>query len=91
LLLATLRSALRRYIQNIIEEKLKIIFKIKYKNLHNKTDNVTRNHVGTPDSAVTVHPTVINKNDTEFSNEQLSMLNKGMHYNLNKKKERLAT
>jgi hypothetical protein len=71
----------------LIEEKLKIIFNIKYQNLHKNTDNVTRNHVSTPDSPVTVYPTVIDKTDSDFSNEQLSMLNKGMQYDLHKKKD----
>ena len=71
----------------MIEEKLKIIFNIKHPKLHNNTDDVTCKHVGTPDSPVTVYPTVINKTDTDFSNEQLSMLNKGMQYNLHEKKE----
>ena len=90
LLPANLLNAPRRCIQNICEEKLKIIFNIKHQNLHNKTDDVTRNHDCTPDSPVTVYPTVINKTDTDFSNEQLSVLNKGMQYNLHKKTDWLT-
>ena len=70
LLPANLLNAPRRCIQNICEEKLKIIFNIKHQNLHNKTNDVTHNHVSTPDSPVTVYPTVINKTDTDFSNEK---------------------
>jgi len=67
-----------------MEEKLKIIFNIKYQNLHNKTNDVTPNHVSTPDSPLTVCPTVINKTDTKFPNEQFSTLSKGMQCNLHK-------
>ena len=70
LLPANIRNALRRYIESVIEEKLKIIFNIKHQNLNNKTNDVTRNHVSTPDCPVTVYPTVINKTDTDFSNEK---------------------
>jgi hypothetical protein len=71
LLSANLQSALQRYTESITEEKLKIIFNIKHQNLHNKSDDVTRNHAGTSDSPVTVYPTVINETDTDFSNEHL--------------------
>jgi len=54
-----------------------------------KTNDVTHNHVATPDSPVTVYPTVINITDTDFCNQQLSMINRGMQYSLHKK-ERLA-
>jgi hypothetical protein len=81
LLLANLRSALQRYIENRIDEKFKIIFNIKHKELHNKTNDVTHNHISTPDKPVTVYPTVINKTNTEFSSEQLSISNKGTQYN----------
>ena len=40
LLLANLRSALERYIENMIEEKLKTNCNIKYQKLLNKTDDV---------------------------------------------------
>lgn len=56
-----------------------------------QTDDVTRNHVSSPDSPVTVYPTVINKTDTDFSTQELSTLNKGMQYNLHTKKKHWVT
>ena len=49
-------------IENTIEEKLNVIFNIKYRKLHSKLDRLMQEQIKTPDTRESFHPRLINKN-----------------------------
>jgi hypothetical protein len=49
----------------------------KYKSIEHKLNKLTLKQTEKPDINTQFYPRVINETDTEFSNEELTMLNKG--------------
>jgi hypothetical protein len=75
------------YIQHTIEEKLEKIFKQKYQSLNAKIEKLSREQTITPKTTQQFYPRVINNMDISFSEEENSLLEKGLKYDLHPKKK----
>jgi len=69
-------------IQNNINEKLNQNVEKKYKTPDLKINKLTHGQNKNLDTNTQFYPRVINKTDIEFSNEEMTLLNKGLKYNL---------
>jgi hypothetical protein len=71
--------------QNHIDEKLNQNMEKKYKTLDLKINKITHHQNKNLDTNTHYYPTVINKTDIQFSNDEMTLLNKGLKYNLTHK------
>jgi formyltetrahydrofolate synthetase len=69
-------------IQNLINEKLNQNMENKYKTRGLKIHKLTHAQNENLDTNIQFYPRVINKTDIEFSNDEMTLLNKGLKYNL---------
>ena len=66
-----------------IQESINTIMDKKYKNLHQKLDNLEKEQTNSPcNPNLTFHPRVANHTNISFSPEEIKLLNKGLKYNL---------
>jgi hypothetical protein len=72
-------------IQNHIDEKLNQYVEKKYKNLDSKTEKLTYNKNKYADANTQYYPRVVNKTTIQFSKVEMTLLNKGLKYNLTHK------
>ena len=63
----------------------------KYKILEEKLEKLTLKQSRKPNTNIQFYPRVINEAKMEFSNEEMTMLNKGPKYNLSHKKTHWLT
>ena len=54
----------------------------KYKSLDTKINKLFRNQIGKPNIKAQFYPRVISKTNIFFSDDELTLLNKGLKYNL---------
>jgi len=73
------------YIQDTIKDKLKRTIGSKYKTLDDKLHRLAQQQTITPKEPHTFFPRVVNNTDITFSKNELSLLNKGLKYNLHKR------
>jgi hypothetical protein len=59
---------------------------MKYKSIEHKLNKLTLKQTEKPNNNTHFYPRVINETDIEFSNEEMTLLNKGLKYNLRHKK-----
>jgi len=52
----------------------------KYKSLDTKINKLVRNHIGKPNIIEQFYPRVINETNISFSDDELTLLNKGLKY-----------
>jgi len=81
----------RHYISDTIKTKLETLMKGKYRRLEQKLLNLSQNQVKTPAEHCTFYPRVINNTDITFSDNEITLLNKGFKYNLHQKKRQWLT
>jgi hypothetical protein len=74
-----------QYIHHMIEDKLQEETKIKYQTLDKKLNKLTQLQTKTPQQKHVFHPRVINNTDISFSDQEMSLLQKGPKYNLHTK------
>ena len=72
-------------IQNHINEKLNQDMEKKYKTLDLKINKLAHHQNKNLETSTQFYPRVINKTDIEFSNDEITLLNKGLKYNLTHK------
>jgi len=77
-----------QYIQYMIENKLKKI--IQYEKPDNKLYRLSQEQTKTPEECHSFYPRIVNNTDITFSKSEITLLEKGLKYNLHKKKEKLA-
>jgi len=63
----------------------------KYQRLEQKLLNLSQNQVKAPAEHCTFYHKVINNTDITFSDNEITLLNKGLKYNLHQKKRRWLT
>ena len=61
-------------IQNTVEEKLNVTFKIKYNKRDTKLNTLRQEQIKTLHTRESFYPRAINKTDITFSNKQISLL-----------------
>ena len=64
------------YIENTIEEKLNVTFKIKYRKFHAKLDRLMQEQIKTQDTRESFHFRLIYKTGITLSYKELSFLEK---------------
>jgi len=64
------------YIQSLIEDKLLIETRIKYKNLERKLSILSQKQTVTPQATHTFHPRFINNTNISFSSREITLLGK---------------
>jgi hypothetical protein len=79
------------YISDTIEAKLETLMKGKYQKLERKLLNLSQNQVKTTAEHCTFYPRVINNTDITFSDNEITLLNKGLKYILHQKKRHWLT
>jgi len=72
-------------IHNSICENLNYEMEKKYKLLDMKSSNIVCTKTVTPNNETEFYPRVINKTNIDFTDEEVTPLNKGLKYNLNHK------
>ena len=75
-------SSLWPYIQNSIDTELEIFATQNYKKLDTKLHNLLTKQQKLPDTKETFSSRVINNTDIELSEDEITLLNKGLKYNL---------
>ena len=73
-------------IQESILESINKEMQKKYKTLEEKLEKLTLKQSRKPNTNIQFYPRVINETKIEFSNEEMTLLNKGPKYNLSHKK-----
>jgi hypothetical protein len=79
------------YIQDTIEAKLNKLISVKYEGLETNLRKLTQKQTRTPSTQHNVYPRVINKTNITFTNNEPTLLNKGLKYNLHRKNENWLT
>jgi len=75
-----------------INNNLNLEMEIKYKQLDLKINRLVATQTEWPNSRTQFYPRVINRTNITFSDEEMTLLNKGLKYNLNyKNKHWLST
>jgi len=74
-----------QYIHNTIERTLQREMETKYKKLNTKLSKLTEMQTMTPQQAHTFYPCVVNKSNIPFSETEMTLLKKGLKYNLHTK------
>jgi DNA-binding ferritin-like protein (Dps family) len=73
------------HIQNEIEKRLHKEISSRYKNLNKKLHNLSQSQTHTPQEKLTFYPRVVNNTTITFSDNEMSLLQKGPKYNLHAK------
>ena len=79
------------YIQDTTEAKLNNQIREKYERLGKKLQVLSQEQTTTPKTHHNFYPRVVNKSNIIFTNEEITLLNKGLKYNLHLKKEKWLT
>jgi hypothetical protein len=75
-----------------INNTLNLEMENKYKQLDLKINRLVATQTEKPNTKTQFYPRVINKTDITFTDEEMTLLNKGLKYNLNyRNKHRLST
>jgi len=77
------------FIVDCIHESINQELEKKYKPIEEKLKNLVHTQTKTLDCKSNFYPRVINKTDLTFTNDELTLLNKGLKYNLNHKHKKL--
>jgi hypothetical protein len=73
-------------IQESILESINMEMEMKYRSLEEKLNKLILKQNNKPNFNTQFYPRVMNETEIEFSNEEMTMLNKGLKYNLSHKK-----
>jgi hypothetical protein len=79
------------YIQDTIEPKLNKLISEKYERLGTKLQKLAQEQTVTPKTHHNFYPRVVNKSSITFTNDEITLLNKGLKYNLHRKKGKWLT
>jgi len=79
------------YIQDTIEAKLNKLISEKYEKLGKKLQMLTQEQTVAPKTHHSFYPRVVNKSNITFTNDEVTLLNKGLKYNLHRKKGKWLT
>jgi archaellum component FlaF (FlaF/FlaG flagellin family) len=78
-------SIFRYIILDSIHESINQELEKKYKTLDEKLNRLVRTQTYKPDNTANFYPRVVNKANVTFSDDELTLLNNGLKYNLNHK------
>jgi len=70
-----------------IQESIKLEMEKKYKAMDDKINKLIQNQTYKPNTSMNFYPRVFNKTNITFSDDELELLNKGLKYNLSKKRK----
>ena len=59
----------------------------KYKSLDTKINKLVQTQTNNPNTNIQFYPRVINKTNISFTDDELTLLNKGLKYNLSQKRK----
>jgi len=70
-----------------IHESLNYEMEKKYKSLDTKINKLVQTQTNNPNTNIQFYPRVINKTNISFTDDELTLLNKGLKYNLSQKRK----
>jgi hypothetical protein len=74
-------------IHESIQESINLEMEKKYKAMDDKINKLIQNQTYKPSTSMNFYHGVVNKTNITFSDDELGLLNKGLKYNLSKKKK----
>jgi len=74
-------------IQNSIQDSLNVEMENKYKDIDDKIKKLVLTQAENPDTKIRFYPRVIDMTDIVFTDEEMTLLNKGLKYNLSYKRK----